>query len=587
MQKYLLNLVCFCLLICSTAGYAQGAKLNFNIKGIQDPALTNVETRLNILKNKAGANLTEAEIQTIYKEGPREIQAALLPFGYIAPTIQSQSIHLLNRWIITYTITPGPQIKLTKVNISIRGAGQNNPHLKSVLMNLNLKPGQAFNAQTYTDTKTQLVNTALALGYLDAKFSVHQVRINRDLQQADIELVLDTGPQYYFGPVSFNKTVFKDSFLHRYVPFKTGDIYNPAKLLELQQRLNTGGYFAEIQVKPEQNKSVDQQVPIAVNLAMKKKIQYTMGVGYGTDTGPRGTLGLNLRWLNTAGQNLKFLATGSMIENSLAAKYSIPGKDPLNQQYYLSALVGQEIPPNNSQGYLEKLSAGYTTLLQGWTQNISLNALHENYKINGSPFYAANLLYPEITLSKNNYDDLLFPLEGGGVNFDLLGTSQYTGSSASFLQTELKGQYIYSLTAANRFVLRGDLGYVDINNLNNLPLSLQFYAGGANSIRGFQYQGLGPGRELAVGSVEYQREVYKKFYGTVFVDAGNAANHVFSCTAADTATGTNCGIKITPGVGVMWASPVGPLELTFAQDIHQTGTWYKNIQISFSMGANL
>lgn len=600
MKKYLTIICCLWLFISCPSAYAISATslftdpsqitkttLDNKIVGVDGPALKNAATRLDILKNAAGKDLTEDEIQTLYKEGPAAIKAAMMPYGYTNPQVTANLTRMGTHWTATYQVTPGPQIIVTAVDVKITGMGQNNPALTQLLNNLPIKIGLPFNADDYSNTKKQLLNTALELGYLDAKFMMHQVQINRTTRQAQEQLLLDTGPQYYFGGVHFSPSPLQDKFLQRYVPFKSGEKYTAAKLLQLQQNLTASGYFAEIQVRPDRQHTMNQAVPINVILTMKKKIQYSIGAGYGTDTGPRGTLGLNLRWLNDTGQNFKALITGSEIQNSISAKYIIPGKDPLKQQYYVSASVGQETPPNNSTGYLQKVSTGYSTIVDGWTQDISLNAQHENYSIEGAPFQESVLFYPQATWSRNNYDNILFPLHGGNVNFSVLGTATEIGSTSTFAQGELKGQYVYSLTAANRFVARGDIGYTVIKNLNSLPLSLQFFAGGAQSIRAYQYQGLGPGRTLAVGSLEYQREIYNKWYAAIFYDAGNAANHVFHCTSEDIANGVNCGIKNSPGIGAMWASPVGPLELDVAQAIDESGKWYKNVQISFSMGANV
>ncbi len=558
----------------------------FNVEGVSDPALANIKIRLKTLSGPSSTPLSPKEIQTIYHEAPEEIKLALQPFGFFSPTIQSSLTQEGQQWVAHYRIIPGQQVKLAHVVLSLSGEGQNDPLLQTILKSSPLKSGDPFNANLYNTIKKKLLETAVSQGYLDAKFAIQEVKINRQALTADEALELQTGPQYYFGDVSFSSSPFNSKFLRRYLPFKQGAPYRSDDLLRLQQNLLGSGYFAQVNITSGAA-TANREIPLEVKLTLKKKIQYSLGLGYGTDTGPRGTLGLDLRWLNSLGQNFKTTIIGSKIQNSLTAQYIIPGKNPLTQQYYVSGSVGQEAPPNNSQGVLQKVSVGYLTKIYGWTQNFSLNAQHEHYNLNDGPYLDSHLLYPQITWSKNNYDDLLFPLKGGSINVTALGTAEEIGSSSTFLQTEVKTQYVYSLTEKNRFVFRGDVGYTLINELENLPLSLQFFAGGAQSVRAYQYEGLGPGRTLAVGSAEYQREVYNKWYATVFYDIGNAADHIFHCTSADQAAGINCGFKSSPGVGVLWASPVGPLELTLADAINESGPLYKKLQISFNMGMSL
>ena len=77
-----------------------------------------------------------------------------------------------------------------------------------------------------------------------------------------------------------------------------------------------------------------------------------------------------------------------------------------------------------------------------------------------------------------------------------------------------------------------------------------FYAGGSQNIRGYAYQSLGPGRYLLVGSIEYQHRLIRNFYGALFFDAGNAVNDF------------PIHLQKGAGIGLVWASPLGPLELT-------------------------
>ncbi len=58
-----------------------------------------------------------------------------------------------------------------------------------------------------------------------------------------IELILDTGPQFYFGSVNFHDSNYDTHFLDRYVQFNVGDKYTSSALLQLQQNLNNSVYF--------------------------------------------------------------------------------------------------------------------------------------------------------------------------------------------------------------------------------------------------------------------------------------------------------------------------------------------------------
>lgn len=107
-----------------------------------------------------------------------------------------------------------------------------------------------------------------------------------------------------------------------------------------------------------------------------------------------------------------------------------------------------------------------------------------------------------------------------------------------------------------------------------------FFAGGDQSVRGYDYQTLSPrddqgnregGRYMFAGSLEYQYRIAERWRIATFVDQGNAFNSL--------------GDKMNTGAGfgVRWVSPVGPLRLDLAHAFDEDKGW----RIHFSMGPEL
>ena len=61
-----------------------------------------------------------------------------------------------------------------------------------------------------------------------------------------------------------------------------------------------------------------------------------------------------------------------------------------------------------------------------------------------------------------------------------------------------------------------------------LPLSLQLIAGGSDSIRGFDFQSIGPGKRKYVVSLEVQQQVVENWFVTGFGDLGYALKKRFN-----------------------------------------------------------
>jgi translocation and assembly module TamA len=93
---------------------------------------------------------------------------------------------------------------------------------------------------------------------------------------------------------------------------------------------------------------------------------------------------------------------------------------------------------------------------------------------------------------------------------------------------------------------------------------VRFFAGGDNSIRGYQFRSLGPidmdgdvigGNRLLVGSVEYEHPVKPRWSVATFYDVGNAfRDSDFHAVAG-------------AGIGARWQSPLGPIRLDLAKPL--------------------
>ena len=115
----------------------------------------------------------------------------------------------------------------------------------------------------------------------------------------------------------------------------------------------------------------------------------------------------------------------------------------------------------------------------------------------------------------------------------------------------------------------GKLGTTWGADLEKLPLSLQFYAGGAQSIRGYAYHNFGPGRFLKHLSIEIRKNIKKNLSLSAFTDAGTADN---SITAK---------LHYASGLGLIWRSAIGAFKLSLAHPVREINAGWR-IQFSIT-----
>ncbi len=583
------SLFLFCLLSLglSTDLYAK-TKFNFQIQGISEPVLSNVQKSLNSLPRRLSDPPKPGELETLFEQVPDTVEKSLAPYGYFKPEVKMSKRPLGKKeWTVYIQIKPGIQTRVGKVHVAITGPGQKEKALQTALAEFPLHSGDPLDTGLYDQTKKKWSALATQAGYMSPNFTEHQISVDKATHIANIDLVLDTGPQYYFGQVHFDQNFYNEDFLKRFLGFKPGDPYSPQLLMNLQQNLNGTPYFSTVDVQPKQSQT-STDIPVEVNLTPSKGQFYNVGVGYGTDTGPRLTGTWEARHITDTGQYFKSFIQLSPVQSTVDARYIIPGKDPINDQYFIGGSLLQE-SPNTSKGQTESLSVGKQQLWKTWTATTSLSLQHDRYSLLGDPYRTDTMLLPSISLYKNSYDDIVFPRNGYSSNITIRGASKATYADTNFAQIEYSPKAILSPFSFSRIILRSDLGYSAVSDPATIPLSLQYFAGGSDSIRGYDYEELGPGRYLFVGSAEYQQNVYKNWWGTAFMDAGNAVNDLKN--PEDHLVGEDQPhvdlaelLKKSVGLGVMYASPVGPIELTIAKPLGDNGN---GLSFQFRMGGNL
>jgi translocation and assembly module TamA len=545
--------------------------IDYQIRGLEPSLSAPIEARLAHSLEALTPPITSELIQTWYQRATVEIKQGLSPYGYFKPTIQSKLFYRNKVWHAIYQIKRGPLLKITQLKISLHGEGAKNSALNKLISELPLKQGDSFLSPRYEQTKQKLLATAIAQGYISAYVSQHRVLINPKSYTSTVSLILDTGPRYYFGPITFQQTILKDSFLRRYIPFHSGDPYSSTQLLKLQDNLNNSGYFQTVSLNTLTKQTKTQTIPVRFTLTPRPAQQYIAGIGYSTDVGIRGTLGWEARYLNQFGHRLSITSQLSKLQNSLQTTYTIPGHYPNTDNYNINfAIVRKQLAQVDST--TQQLGLASVSQWQGWQRNLFLNYQIERFNYVDRPTLTSHLLTPGINFLRSQFDNPTFAFHGYRLNLRLQGAKKNILSNASFLQAQLQAKVITSWSKKSRLILRSDIGYTLTPNLSDFPPSLLFYAGGSQSLRGYDYQSLGPGRYLMVGSAEYQHQLINNFYGAAFFDIGNAVNNF------------PINWQKGSGVGLVWISPLGPMELTLGKALDLPG---RPIRVQFSMGVDL
>ena len=540
------------IFLCCVSFVLHAAHLSrLNITGITSDLLLNVQHRLNELYTDP--SIREASLDTLRIQ----VAKALYPYGYFKPDI-SISTGSAHQTIFIHVVL-GERLRITTFTRRVTGAGADNAEIQRTIRDLPLHVGDPLNSMLYEEAKDQLLSAAEHQGYLHASFDTSNVIIDKARYTANVTLLFNTGPQYYFGPIRFNKTSISPELLHRYVPFTFGQPYSTDQVLDLNRNLVSSGYFNAVNVSPALN--AQRNVPIEVNLAPIKRVNYSVGAGYGTDTGPRGRLGLSVIPVNHAGHTFNALALGSFEENALQAQYNIPGAHPVMDH---DSLNGGFSNLSYNAGHSNAVSLGVAQqhVLTHFQRTLSLNALHERYYYTFTGFSSVEetLLYPKGVFTWSKTSDPLFSPSGYNVTLNGLGASSALLSQVNLAQVSLNAKGAYTMDSMRtRFYVHAIQGFSAIHDINHLPLSLALLLGGAENLKGYSFNSIGPGKVLSYAGIQIQKETVHHLFLLGFYDVGDVYDPM------------NAQTKYDAGIGIMWVSPVGPIKVEVAQAINQRG----------------
>lgn len=570
-MKRLISLI---FLTCSLtiSAFGQEKPLTIEVTGASPEIEQNIQGHLlSHYENFNRSDIKQNESIFLKQIDPITLKA-IQPFGYFSPVISHQTSTSHGRQKIKIHVQLGLITRINQVNIFIDGEGKHETLLDELKQHTKLKPGEPLLIKHYNAFINNLFNISAQLGYFNASMTKKRLVIHPKSHQARITIHFNTGRRSRFGETTFNKNPLKTTFLEKYLRYQPNDPYELAKIQSLQQALSKSGYFQKVSIIPLTQNKTSLNIPININLQMAKSQTYRAGIGYGTDTGPRLTAGASFKRLNSYGHQLSLALRTSQFSNGALAEYKIPAKHPDTSFYTIAAGYDQEnIATGNSQS--QKIEGGYTTLLWGWRQKLKLSLLQERYNLTDTPTINSNMLVPSIEWARRRANNNIRPSQGYRMMVRLSGASRTIASRSSFAQAYMDSRLLLSAFNNNsRLFFRGQLGYTLIDDITQLPLSLQLLAGGSQSIRGYDFNSIGPGKIKIVGSIEIQQRFYKDFYAIGFIDRGTVENKL------------NGHYYEGIGPGIMWLSPIGGIEVSIAKRTSEPG---RRWQLQFSMGTAL
>ncbi|HRJ51219.1 MAG TPA: autotransporter assembly complex family protein [Candidatus Thiothrix moscowensis] len=482
--------------------------------------------------------------------------------GYYAARVHITPVQQANCLALNVAVQPGEPVKVTQVDVQVTGEGVDLPAFREIAAKPPYQPGEVLVHQPYEDFKTSLSRTANNLGFFDAQYLAREIRVNPDTRQAQVQVHFDTGKRYRIGQVTVAQDILDQKRLKRYIRLREGDTFDVEVILKQQRILEGSSFYSDVQVNSRFRDAKDGKVPVEITAERRKRYSYTGKLGYGTDTGVRVEAGMDIHWVNSKGHKIAAKGKAGVREQSAEMTYKVPLWEPEHE--YTSASIGWRKSDNDDiKSNAFKLGVDYNRRNDsGWQQTVFINYLDETTQVVGEEATESRLTLLGARAKKTQSDDPLFPRDGWLLAAEVQGAHKSLLSDQSVLQGKVQGKYLRTLSNQGKLIVQGSAGSTLTNDLDEMPKSLRFFAGGQNSVRGYDFESIGEtndddevvgGKHSLTASLEYEHPLVDKWSAAAFVDAGDAFDQ-----PADAA------LKVGVGVGVRWKSPLGPVRADIA-----------------------
>ncbi|MBU1742156.1 MAG: BamA/TamA family outer membrane protein [Proteobacteria bacterium] len=529
--------------------------------------------------------------------------------GFFGAKVTWRTIRRGRRVNLVIAITEGRPVVVRRVRVMVYGFLRS-AWARKVRGLIKVKAGQRLDLIAYRRNKQAIAVWLADRGHARAQI-LGRVLVSLKQRAAWIKLRVAPGPRYRFGPVTMNQDKLNRSTFDRALTFKPGQVFSVARMRSTRLRLLNLRLFRSVSLHPDWPKAKDLRVPIRVSLTRSPPNKIKIGIGYGTEELFRASLMYIRRDPFNLGGRFEVVGRYSSRRRGFESRWIKPYF--LDRRTNFKTSFGferhEEVSYVDDEWWLDFTIVRQQT--RKWTFLARLRlARHEPRDIYVGTINAVGLtgstarFYREhfltLGLTYDSTDNPLYPTSGLRLGLGLDLATGLLGSEVRYLKPSfyvtrfwpLWGKLVLSARARALTVTPIE-GATDVYIFNRL------FLGGAWSVRGYDYQKLGPldpegrpvgGRTSIELGLELMFPLIGRLKGVVFVEAGQVHPQAFSLRPPRPAdeigrvTAHSLGFRYTAGFGVRYNTPIGPIRLDIGFKLNRPEALPSDYAIQFSIG---
>jgi outer membrane protein insertion porin family len=515
-----------------------------------------------------------------------KLKSYYLNRGYLEFSIDSTQVSITpdkEKIYITINITEGSPYKIADIKFS-GDLKITEEEMRSLLL---IKSGETFSRQKVVDSVKQITDRLGNDGYSFANINPVP-EPDRDKKTATFTFFVDPGKRVYVRRINVQgNSRTRDEVVRRELRQLESGWYSIEKINRSKERLERTGFFEDISVESPPVPGTNDQVDL--NISVKERNTGSLQFGVGYSQSDKVTLSASVSQANIfgSGNQLSFTVNNSRVSKIYQVSYLNPYWTPdgisRGFDFYRRNLNTQSL---TTADYKSETTGGGIRFGLPVTEYDSINfgVGLENTNIQLAPdsprqyvdytntFGAkSNTVRGSLGYSRDTRDSIYFPSHGYLI--EVGGEAGLPGGDIKYIRGQAKVQYLRPVWGPIVLSVNAELGAGVGYAGKPLPFFKNFYAGGVDSIRGFQANTLGPldangnflgGNKRFVSNIELLFPLpgiksEKSVRLSAFVDIGNVFGAKEKITYRD--------MRSSVGVAVSWFSPVGPLKFSLAKPI--------------------
>ena len=506
-----------------------------------------------------------------------------------------------NEYTVTFTVDEGQRYTFSDINVESTIADVSGEELLPLV---ETHPGDVYNAKNIEDSIIKLTENLAGKGYAFAQVTP---RGDRNFENRTISVVyaVDQGPRTYVERIEIRgNTRTRDYVIRREFDVSEGDAFNQVLIQRAKRRLERLNFFETVEISTAPGSEADQVV-LVVDVVDKSTGEFSIGAGYttgGDSPGPQIEGSISERNFLGRGQFIRFSAGGGQDSRNYQLSFTEP--------YFL----GRRIAAGFDIYYRTREYDDYESTTTGGSIRFGLpitealstsfayNLSQDEYKFDsdceieppGTPCGVSWAIDDAVEkspwikssvsggLTYNTIDDMQNPRSGIYANFstEVAGL----GGDAKFVKLTARGSYYHMLSEEMDIVglVSGGAGHLYTFDPDDARVFDNFQSND-RMIRGFKYNGIGPydanseDNDHLGGKTYFNASVETQFpmpilpeslgvRGAIFADAATLFGNDIDIEDVNM-QGTGMEWRASVGVGLIWASPFGPIRVDYAQPV--------------------